>query len=50
MDVAQWYKLLLYGLGYVSILELGAPLKRNPLNCKGYYQIKWDKEKSGKKH
>lgn len=41
MDVAQWYKLLLlYGLGYVSILELGAPLKRNPLNCKGYYQIK----------
>jgi len=38
-DVAQWYKLLLYGLGYTQNHELGLALKRNN-GTKPYYQIR----------
>ena len=40
-NVAQWYKTLLYGLGYVSSPELGDPLvRKNRPTAKPYYQIR----------
>jgi hypothetical protein len=39
IDVAKWYKLLLYGLGYIQNHELGPALKRSN-NTKSYYQIR----------
>jgi ubiquinol-cytochrome c reductase cytochrome b subunit len=40
-DVAQWYKTLLYGLGYTNGPELGEPLVRNNRpTAKPYYQLR----------
>lgn len=39
-DVAQWYLLLLYGLGYTDRLDLGLPLVRKSNKCKPYYQLR----------
>lgn len=39
-DVAQWYKVLFYGLGYTSNLDLGEPLIRRKQNSLPYYQIR----------
>ena len=39
-DVAKWYLLLLYGLGYTDRLELGSPLKRKKANAAPYYQLR----------
>lgn len=39
-DVAQFYKILLYGLGYTDNFNLGEPLKRKCKKTKPYYQIR----------
>lgn len=39
-DVAQWYLVLLYGMGYTDRLQLGNPLMRKNRNVKQYYQLK----------
>nr|YP_007507244.1 LAGLIDADG endonuclease [Gonium pectorale]BAM85931.1 LAGLIDADG endonuclease [Gonium pectorale] len=39
-DVAQFYLVLLYGLGYTNKFELGLPLVRKNKTTKPYYQIK----------
>lgn len=39
-DVAQWYLVLLYGMGYTDRLSLGAPLGRSKPNSKPYYQLR----------
>lgn len=39
-DVAQWYIVLLNGMGYSDRLDLGAPLVRKRKDCKPYYQVR----------
>lgn len=40
-DVAQWYLVLLYGLGYTDRLDLGTPLQRsNRPTAKPYFQLR----------
>lgn len=39
-DVAEWYRLLLYGMGYTDRVALGDPLRRNTISNKPYYQIR----------